>query len=98
MAQSKAICEKFAKTCLAAVFALGAAATALATDYYLVKSDDNGTTTAFTADQAQSTGQWVKLGEFDLKPGATLTIIPAKSKGHIAADGFALIIQKEEQQ
>ena len=50
-----------------------------------------GKTTAFTADQAQSTGQWVRLGEFDLEPGATLAIIPAKSKGHIAADGFALI-------
>ena len=36
-------------------------------------------------------GEWVKLGEFDLEPGATLSIIPAKSKGHIAADGFALI-------
>lgn len=29
---------------------------------------------------------------------ATLTIIPEKSKGHIAADGFALIIQKEDRQ
>jgi len=33
----------------------------------------------------------VKLGEFDLEPGATLTIIPAKSKGHVVADGFALV-------
>jgi hypothetical protein len=45
----------------------------------------------FTADQAQSTGQWIKLGEFDLTPGATLAIIPAKSEGFVAADGFALI-------
>ena len=50
-----------------------------------------GKAVAFTADQAQSTGEWVKLGEFDLEPGATLTIIPAKSKGHVVADGFALI-------
>ena len=50
-----------------------------------------GKTTAFTADQAQSTGQWVRIGEFDLEPGATLTIIPAKSSGFVAADGFALV-------
>jgi hypothetical protein len=50
-----------------------------------------GKTTAFTADQAQSTGQWVKIGEFDLEPGATLKIIPAKSSGLTIADGFALI-------
>ena len=45
----------------------------------------------FSADQAQSTGQWIKLGEFDLEPGATLAIIPQKSNGFVAADGFALI-------
>ena len=50
-----------------------------------------GKTTAFTADQAQSTGQWVKIGEFDLEPGATLKIIPAKSSGLTIADGFALV-------
>ena len=50
-----------------------------------------GKAVAFTADQAQSTGEWVKFGEFDLEPGATLTIIPAKSKGHVVADGFALV-------
>ena len=50
-----------------------------------------GKTKTFTADQAQSTGQWVKIGEFDLEPGATLTVIPAKSAGLIVADGFALI-------
>ena len=50
-----------------------------------------GKTTAFTADQAQSTGEWVKLGEFDIEPGSTLTLIPAKSNGHVVADGFALV-------
>ena len=50
-----------------------------------------GKAVAFTADQAQSTGEWVKFGEFDLEPGATLTIIPAKSRGHVVADGFALV-------
>ena len=50
-----------------------------------------GKTKSFTADQAQSTGQWVKIGEFDLEPGATLTVIPAKSAGLTVADGFALI-------
>jgi len=51
----------------------------------------NGKTTEFKADQAQSTGQWVKLGVFNLAPGATLRIIPAKSKGFVVADGFALV-------
>ena len=51
----------------------------------------DGKETSFTADQAQSTGQWIKLGEFDIAPGATLTIIPAKSKGFVMADGFALV-------
>ena len=50
-----------------------------------------GRTKEFVADQAQCTGQWVKLGEFDLAPGATLRIVPAKSKGLIVADGFALV-------
>ena len=50
-----------------------------------------GKTTTFTADQAQSTGEWVKLGEFDLEPGSTLTLIPAKSNGYVVADGFALV-------
>lgn len=50
-----------------------------------------GRTKEFVADQAQRTGQWVKLGEFDLAPGATLRIVPAKSKGLIVADGFALV-------
>ena len=50
-----------------------------------------GKTVAFKADQAQSTGEGVKIGEFDLEPGATLTLIPAKSKGHVVADGFALV-------
>ncbi|MBQ9432192.1 MAG: FAD-dependent oxidoreductase [Kiritimatiellae bacterium] len=51
----------------------------------------DGKTVAFTADQAQNTGQWVKLGEFDLAPGATLRVIPAKSSGYVVADGFALV-------
>ncbi|MBO7654315.1 MAG: FAD-dependent oxidoreductase, partial [Kiritimatiellae bacterium] len=50
-----------------------------------------GHTAAFTADQAQNTGQWIKLGEFDLEPGATLRILPSKSSGYTVADGFALV-------
>ncbi|MBR0066574.1 MAG: FAD-dependent oxidoreductase [Kiritimatiellae bacterium] len=57
----------------------------------MLEISSGGRTKAFTADPAQSTGQWVKLGEFDLEPGATLSIIPAKSSGLIVADGFALI-------
>ena len=53
--------------------------------------ESDGKPTAFSADQAQGTGQWQKLGEFDLAPGATLKILPSKSKGYVVADGFALI-------
>ena len=50
-----------------------------------------GKTESFFFDQAQGTGFWQKIGEFDLEPGATLAIVPAKSKGFIVADGFALV-------
>ena len=50
-----------------------------------------GKTDSFFFDQAQGTGFWQKIGEFDLEPGATLAIVPAKSKGFIVADGFALV-------
>lgn len=39
-----------------------------------------GKTIPFFADQAQNTGTWVKLGEFRLEKGASLRIIPQKSK------------------
>lgn len=45
----------------------------------------------FEADQAQGTGEWQKLGEFDLAPGAILQIYPSRSKGFVSADGFALV-------
>ena len=51
----------------------------------------DGKTVAFAADQAQATGTWRRLGEFELAPGATLKIVPAKSKGFVVADGFALV-------
>ncbi len=50
-----------------------------------------GQVKALTIDQAQGTGMWQKLGEFDLAPGATLKIMPAKSSGYVVADGFALV-------
>ncbi|MBO4288331.1 MAG: FAD-dependent oxidoreductase [Kiritimatiellae bacterium] len=49
-----------------------------------------GVETEFFADQAQETGAWQKLGEFDLEPGATLKLVPAKSSGYLCADGFGL--------
>ena len=55
-----------------------------------------GKNKAFTADQAQRTGQWVKLGEFNLEPGAKLRIIPAKSSGASIADGFALVKKERD--
>jgi hypothetical protein len=48
-------------------------------------------TEAFTIDQAQATGTWLKLGEFDLAPGAMLKLKPAKSSGYVVADGFAVV-------
>ncbi len=50
-----------------------------------------GKTQAFTANQDVGTGSWQKLGTFDVGPGAELRIIPAKSKGYVVADGFALV-------
>ena len=50
-----------------------------------------GKTVEFFADQAQGTGSWQKLGEFDIQPGATLALEPKKSKGFVVADGFALV-------
>ena len=50
-----------------------------------------GKTESFFFDQAQGTGRWQKIGEFDIAPGAKLTIVPAKSKGFTVADGFALV-------
>jgi hypothetical protein len=35
-------------------------------------------------------GEWIGLGEFDLEPGATLTIDPAASCGTVIADAFAV--------
>ena len=36
-------------------------------------------------------GRWAEVGTFELAPGATLTVIPARSKGLIVADGVALV-------
>ena len=50
-----------------------------------------GKTEKFFFDQAQGTGSWQKIGEFDLAPGATLAIVPKESTGFVVADGFALV-------
>ena len=50
-----------------------------------------GRVETFTIDQAIADGTWRKLGEFDLAPGATLKLVPAKSKGYVVADGFAVV-------
>ena len=50
-----------------------------------------GRVETFTIDQAIADGTWRKLGEFDLAPGATLKLLPAKSKGYVVADGFAVV-------
>ena len=58
-------------------------------DNNIAKVSD-GKVTAFTVNQAVGTGTWQRLGEFDLAPGAKLTILSAKSYGTVVADGFAL--------
>ncbi len=55
------------------------------------KLSSGGKDEEFFFDQAAGTGIWRKIGEFELAPGATLEIIPAKSKGYTVADGFALV-------
>ena len=50
-----------------------------------------GRVKTFTIDQAIADGTWRNLGEFDLAPGATLKLLPAKSKGYVVADGFAVV-------
>ena len=57
-----------------------------------------GKTEKFFFDQAQGTGNWQKIGEFDLAPGATLAIVPKESTGFVVADGFALVPVKEDRQ
>ena len=49
-----------------------------------------GEETRFTVNQIIGTGDWRKLGVFDLAPGATLRIRPSASSGTVIADGFAI--------
>jgi len=50
-----------------------------------------GKSQTITFNQAIGTGSWQRVGVFDLAPGATLRILPAKSHGVVIADGFALV-------
>lgn len=50
-----------------------------------------GVTNRFDANQAIGTGDWLKLGEFELSPESTLRIITSESYGTVIADGFALV-------
>ena len=49
-----------------------------------------GKTVRMKIDQGYATGTWQKIGELDLEPGATLTIVPTDSRGTVFADGFAV--------
>ena len=49
-----------------------------------------GKTVRATIDQGYAMGLWQKVGEFDLAPGAMLSIIPSASRGYVFADGFAI--------
>ena len=44
-----------------------------------------------TIDQGMNGGEWNKVGDFDLAPGAKLRIVGSKSRGTVIADGFALV-------
>lgn len=46
---------------------------------------------SFAFDQGQETGQWRRIGEFELAPGATLRLVGGKSSGTVVADGFAVV-------
>lgn len=47
---------------------------------------------ALTWHQGVGNGDWVDLGVYDLRPGATLTILPGKSAAPVVfADGFAVV-------
>ena len=50
-----------------------------------------GVTKTFAFNQATDCGEWTKMGEFDLQPGATLRLDPSKSHGLVVADGFAVV-------
>ena len=54
-----------------------------------VKSGNAGK--SFTWNQTVRMGEWINLGEFELAPGATLTIDPAASSGTVIADAFAVV-------
>ena len=57
-----------------------------------------GKTTTLDWDQYTQSGWWGEIGEFDLAPGATLTIDAAKSSGkYLYADGFAVVPVKNAQ-
>ncbi len=49
------------------------------------------TRTPLVWDQTVRMGEWHRLGEFDLQPGASLEIDPAASQGTVIADGFAIV-------
>ena len=59
-----------------------------ATEFVL---ESGGKTAAFAFNQATDCGEWARIGEFDLQPGATLRLVAAKSHGLVIADGFALV-------
>lgn len=50
-----------------------------------------GTVAAIKVDQSRDCGQWQRLGEFDLSPGAELKMVGSRSHGTVIADGFALV-------
>ena len=57
----------------------------------LLEISSGGRTVQVEHDQCQSTGEWRRIGEFELAPGAELKIVAARSSGNVFADGFALV-------
>ena len=50
-----------------------------------------GKTVEAVTNPVAALGQWAEVGTFELAPGATLTVVPARSVGLIVADGVALV-------
>ena len=47
--------------------------------------------------QALGAGKWHRLGVFSLEKGASLRIVPNRSRGIVAADAFALVREEGEE-
>lgn len=57
----------------------------------LAELTSGGKTTELRFRPFVNIGNWVKVGDFDLEPGATLKVVPSKSHGFLIIDAFAVV-------